>query len=443
MSASNYNPLADRVEIAKNSTRAIKPQARLSRTFQLRQAVLFTLCEFDHATCDGLLNLSNREWTCLLQWLDTSGLALYFFERLTHCGQLEILPTSVLTRLTHNLAENQERTTEMIAESVAIQRAFDIARFSYAVLKGFSLWPLSTPRMELRSQLDLDFLLSEHNAKEARQILEVRGYRLKAISGRSWEFKADEDRIGTLKDLYKAGRSLTVELHLESERRPLREDHISLLSRTQQRRLHGMWTPVLCPVDLFLGQGLHLYKHLCSESARTAHLLEFYRHVVARYRERAFWGDLRESVTSQPGTSLKLGVVLALIAHTMGEFAPEALTCWTVDTLPPGALRWIELYGSRTVLASFPGTKLYLLLEEALASSGVNGMRPLRQSLFPYRLPPAIAPALHDESFFGCMKRYRRQASFLALRFRFHSVEGLRYLVESYRWRHFGSGQAQ
>ena len=40
--------------------------------------------------------------------------------------------------------------------------------------------------------------------------------------------------------------------------------------------------PVLSPVDLFLGQGLHAYKHVCSEFSRVAHLLEFRRHVLAR-----------------------------------------------------------------------------------------------------------------------------------------------------------------
>jgi hypothetical protein len=323
MSAPNFNSFSDRFEMVGS---AMRPQAQLSRTFRLRRAALFALREFDLTTCDDLIDLSNRDWARLLKWLDTSGLALYFFDRLTHLGQLEMLSTSALTRFKRNLADNRARTAELVAESVAIQRAFENARFSYAVLKGFSLWPSSTPSMELRSQLDLDFLLAEQNAEEARQILEARGYRLKAVSDRSWEFKADEDRIGTLKDLYKAGRSRTVELHLECRRSPMGEDRNSLLGRVQLRRLHGMWTPVLCPVDLFLGQGLHLYKHLCGEFMRTAHLLEFYRHVVSRYKEQAFWVDLRKSAASQAGVSLKLGVVVALTTHAMGDFAPKALT---------------------------------------------------------------------------------------------------------------------
>ena len=92
----------------------------------------------------------------------------------------------------------------MIAESIAIQQEFQEARLSYAKLKGLSLWPSSVPRPELRSQFDLDFLVAEESAPEARKILEQRGYRLYVISGRSWEFKLNEKPGVSLKDLYKA-----------------------------------------------------------------------------------------------------------------------------------------------------------------------------------------------------------------------------------------------
>jgi hypothetical protein len=72
---------------------------------------------------------------------------------------LQVLPSPVLARLRQNLADNSERIDEMIDESVAIQHRFQEAGISYAVLKGFSLWPISVRKLELRSQLDLDFLV--------------------------------------------------------------------------------------------------------------------------------------------------------------------------------------------------------------------------------------------------------------------------------------------
>ena len=135
----------------------------------------------------------------------------------------------------------------------------------------------------MRSQLDLDFLIAEECAPEARRILEQRGYRLYAISGRSWEFKLNEKPGGSLKDLYKATPFHAVELHIEAHT----PGGPSPLERTERRDLYGCAMPVLSPVDLLLGQGLHAYKHLCSEFSRVSHLLEFRRHVLVRRDDAA------------------------------------------------------------------------------------------------------------------------------------------------------------
>jgi hypothetical protein len=392
-----------------------------------------TFCDPLPAEYTRLLNLSRKDWQDLLRWLDTSGLALYFFDRLEELGLLETLPMAVLSRLQKNMIDNSERIKAMITESVAIQHRFQDAGLSYAVLKGFSLWPISVPKLELRTQLDLDFLVEEEGAMEARHILEAFGYRMHAISGGSWEFKAGEHWPPSLDNLYKAGVSRTAELHLESPSR----SSSSLLSRTQKRQFHGVLMPILSPVDLFLGQGLHLYKHVCSPCARTAHMIEFRRHVVARFDDDSFWAQLQQRVSHDPETSLRLGVVIHLISRTMGQFAPHALSCWTVDHLPAKARLWVDLYGRRTALASFPGSKLYLLLENELESKGLVAKRSLRQALLPRRLPPAIAHAVDGENYYVRLNRYYWQLHFIFFRLRFHLVEGVRYLYELSIWRRY------
>jgi len=89
-----------------------------------------------------LLGLSHKEWQNLLNRLDTSGLALYFFDRMRDLSLLEILAS--FARLKENLTENSERINAMIAESVSIQRRFQEAHVSYASLKGYNstLWIL-------------------------------------------------------------------------------------------------------------------------------------------------------------------------------------------------------------------------------------------------------------------------------------------------------------
>ena len=188
-----------------------------SREQKIRNAVLLTFCDPLPAGSSLLRNLSHTEWTRLLPWLDRSGLALYFFHRLVQLELCHTLPANVQHRLERNLVDNHARTDDMVAESTSIHCAFEAAGLSYAALKGFSLCPVSVPRPELRSQLDLDFLIAKDDAPAGRVILEARGYRLRSISGRSWEFLANEVQRSSLEDLYKITRHRRVELHLETD----------------------------------------------------------------------------------------------------------------------------------------------------------------------------------------------------------------------------------
>lgn len=397
-----------------------------------REAALLTFCDPLPQQCSRLPYLSRREWQELLHWLDISGLALYFLDRIIELGLCDWLPANVFARLQQNLIDNTERTHGMIAESVAIQREFQEARLSYANLKGLSLWPSSVPKPELRSQFDLDFLVAEEHVQKARKFLERRGYRLYLRSGRSLEFKRNERPGISLKDLYKALPSHAVELHID----PRVPGRPSLLERAVERReLLGVVMPVLSSVDLFLGQGLHVYKHVCSEFSRPAHLLEFRRHVLARRNDNKFWSDLQSLANENPRACLGLGVVTALLTRVMGDFAPEALTNWTVRRLPASARLWVELYGSRVVLGGFPGSKLYLLLQRELEVVGVPARRSLRQALLPSHLPPPIIRAFPNERLSVRLGRYRMQFQFILFRLRFHIREGILYRWESRRWR--------
>jgi hypothetical protein len=421
--------------------RTIYPQnetSPLSDRMQIRSAVLHCFCDPPPDQCSRLLCLNRADWQRLLFWLDTSGLALYFLERMKELRLSDRLPPEVLARLQRNLIDNTERTWGLVDESIAIQKEFQDVDLSYAVLKGFSLWPHSVPRPELRSQLDLDYLVAEKSAPEARRILEGRGYRLHAVSGRSWEFKTSHPPGRSLAELYDAIPFRAVELHIETEA----ESAHSVLARAGKRPFHGISMPVLSPADLFLGQGMHLFKHVCSEFSRTAHLLEFQRHVVARRDEAAFWREVRSVAVGNPRACWALGVVTLLITRTMGDFAPEALQSWTVDRLPDAARYWVEKYGCRSVLADFPGSKLYLLLQRQLEAAGIPTKRSLRRSLFPVKLPPPVLLASPQASWPERIRGYAAQLRFIFFRLRFHTVEGCRYMWESFRWEQQMNGRA-
>jgi hypothetical protein len=397
----------------------------------IREAVLLLFCDPLPQQCLRLEALSLKQWMHLLRWLDFSGLALYFLDRIVELGRKDLLPVPVLTLLQQRLSDNTKRTDGMTAESIAIQEEFQNSRLSYAILKGLSLWPSSVPRPGLRSQFDLDFLVGEECAPEARTILECRGYRLYAISGNSWEFKRNEIPGLSLKDMYKDLQSWTVELHVEPA---LSRPH-SPLERLAWRDICGYTMPTLCAIDLFTGQGLHTYKHICGEFLRAAHLVEFRRHVLFRREDNKFWSRLYHSACENRRISVGLGIATLLITQVTSEFAPDEFTRWTVRSLPASAHLWCQRYGYRVVLGSFPGSKLYLLLQRELDNQEIPLRRSIRQSLLPSRLPPPVIRAFPNETLSIRFRRYRMHFNFIVQRLRFHLVEGLRFTRELRQWR--------
>lgn len=402
----------------------------LTKEQQLHHAVLQIFFSPSSEQSLRLSLLSEREWSRLLHWLDISGLALYFLDRLTELQWQGLLPSHVQARLQQNLADNTTRMRGMIAESGALHEEFEQAGLSHALLKGISLWPSSLPKPELRSQLDVDFLVAEADIAPARRILEQRGYYLHAVSGRSWEFKTHAVPSASLKDLYKDSPFRAVELHAEirSKGKP------SLLASRELRMIGNQRLPVLSPVDLFLGQGLHLYKHVCSEFYRASHLLEFQRHILSRRGNDAFWHEVRLRAAESPLAGWGLGVVTLLLSQLVGECAPDSFLNWTVDRLPPSARLWVEMYGWRCALGHIPGNKLYLLLQAEVEKQGVPARRSVQRSLIPVRLPPLIVRGTAREGLRRRISRYWIQLRFLTLRLRFHFVEGLRYAWELPRW---------
>jgi hypothetical protein len=395
-----------------------------------RLAALLTFCDPLPEQSLRILTLSNRQWEKLLRWLDISGLSLYFLNRLAELGLCETLPPAVHTRLQRNLIDNTQRIGSMVSESIAIQAEFQRAGILYANLKGLSLCPSSVPKPELRSQFDLDFLVAAEYVPEARRILECRGYRLNLVSGRSWEFRLNERPWLDLKDIYKDFHSYAVDLHSE----PSVPGRPSPLERLEWRELHGLRMPSLSPVDLLLGQGLHAFKHICGGYSRAAHLLEFRRHVLNHRDDGAFWRELQAAAKRHPQAALELGLVTLLITRVMGDFAPQAFTTWTVDSLSGPVRLWVEMFGHRIALGGHPGDKLHLLLQKELEHTGIaqKRRRPLRQALLPLRLPSPVIQALPNESLPVRMRRYFMYFQLIVERLRFHIVEGFRFALE---WR--------
>lgn len=396
----------------------------------MRASVLGLLREPPLLPLPATWDLSIRRWVRLLRWLDTSGLALYFLRRLEELGLEGTVPAKVLERLHVNLRDNTERFIRLADEAAAIRVAFEQGELVYAVSKGFSLWPDSVPQMELRSQLDLDFLIAEVDATKACHVLEARGYVLCAISGRTWEFKTPAREEKSLIDLYKPSEQFCVELHLQSDSRP------NPLNQRQRHVHRGVSMPVLSASDIFLGQAHHLFKHLSRDSIRTSHILEFYRHVLARETDLLFWQAIREQVRLDPGSRLAVGASLLLIAQQFDQTFCKVVPLLEHFPVPAGIRLWLTRYGTHTTYCDFPGSKLYLLLQTEIRkySSTVQLQPSGRATLIPRRLPPRITVAPKGEFAAARLRRQLKQLWYISFRARFHLIAGLQYALERRAW---------
>ncbi len=399
-------------------------------------AVVATFCDSAERSRERLAVFKYRDWARTYYWLDASGMALYFLDELQTLGIEDALPAEVLARLRQNLADNQMRSSAVFTEFTEINRAFQQAGILYSNLKGFTLSPESCPNPVLRCQLDLDFLVDGRHLELCKKILAKAGYRLTAATGTVWEFKAGSSELASIEDHYKPKPQRSVELHFAASAldgcSPLRDER---LDRLRLHFLNGIAFPALSVGDLFVGQALHLFGHLRSACTRLAWLLEYKRHVSVRYGDQEFWREVEECSQTQPQAPIAIGLVTLLSSQIFAGRTPDLLESWTLERLPAAVRLWVEHYGRRALLADFPGTKLYLLLEDELARGDSSWQKKKCASLLPLHRVPTIVYAGPDDNVLKWLRREVYQTRFVLFRLRFHVLEGLRYMIEFTRWK--------
>jgi hypothetical protein len=426
-----------------NLAEANSKMSSSNRTSRLKEAVIASFREPAPEVAERLGAFSVRDWEKALFWLDASGFALYLLDRLTALGLQHLLPEPLLARLQQNLHDNRARTTALFEEAVTVSYAFQRKQISFALLKGVTLVPVSVPDSSLRYQWDLDFLIAEKDAMVVQEILQDFGYTLHAVSGETWEFKAGVSGMPDISNIYKVRPYRSLELHLlPAAGNNGSSEGQDRLARAELRRIRGETLTTLSPEDLFVQQALHLFKHICSEYTRASWVLEYWRHVLARRDDAAFWRDVKSIAENEPQADVSIGAVTLLATQFFGEFAPEELKRWTVDRLSPAVRLWIETYGRRALLTEFPGSKLYLILQQQLhVDRGAD--QAARRLLFPIHMPPKITHGEIGKGLLSRLMSYRAQSDFIFVRLRFHVVEGLRYVVESSRWQRRLTGMTQ
>ncbi len=412
-----------------------------TRSLRLKEAVFASFHEPAPSIRARLGEFASRDWERAKDWLDISGLALYFLDRLVALNLETCIPASFLNQLQTNLADNRKRADSLFDEILLLTRALQQRNINCCVLKGATLPPESAPEIGLRNQTDLDLLVRESDAESTKECLGQFGYRLTAVSGSTWEFKAGPSGTASLKNLYQVRPERAVDVQLiAGSGAALKSDR---LTRTQQRSIRDQQLPALLPADIFVLQGQHLFKHICSEHTRGSWLLEYWRHVCARRNDAAFWEEVQLIAAQEPGSDIAIGATTLLASLFFGPFAPQELSAWSMDRLSPAVCLWIQLYGRRVLMSDTPFSKLYLLLRKELNGNSPEEYVARRRLIFPLHRPPRITRAAGGEGVSTRLRRYKYEAQFVIHRLRFHVAEGVGLAIESLRWQRRLGGVSQ
>ncbi len=397
---------------------------------QLSAAVLATFRDADgdrHRS--SLQAFSARRWTRSLYWLDASGLALYFLDRVKSLGIQDALAAPTLNQLEQRHADNKQRTESMFGEFARINAAFGAAQLRYVNLKGFTLVPEFCPDLSLRYQMDCDFLVDRGDAVQYSEILSKFGYALIAANRHVMEFKTDVGHTPHIADLYKPRPQRSVELHLSDDQRF--DLHPQLIERARLLEFGGCTYPALSAEDMFLAQAHHVFRHVRSEWTRISWILEFKRFMTSRNHDAAFWRSIRTATDQDTDSALAVDVATRLAERAFGEVPIDQLGASTVRQLPSPVALWLEHFADSVLFADFPGSKHYLILEQALES---NEALRLKHRLFPTRLPAPIVAA-PSRGLVQRLQAFVSKASYFFFRLRFHIFATSCYFLESWRWK--------
>ena len=388
---------------------------------------------------------NDADWESVLRWMDDSGLAFYFLEKVKRKNLDSAIPGWVHSRIETNLASNQERTAELAARFDCLNQSFREAGVQYAVLKGFSLVPDFCPQASLRHQSDLDYLVDEQSLSLARQV--VLSARYVAKDSRSSQ---ESIFISPGRELpsrggrqYSAQAPHAIELHTDIWDGAFHKlpgiPRLFSVDRTCTRRWNGMTFSALDDQDAFLLQVLHACHHLFTQWIRMSSLFEIAYFLKHRADDMELWEGIHERVGKDAVLREFTVVITELAAKLFHSPVPAAVRVWGGE-IRTGPRVWIEKYARHWAFSDvpvyqfdlFPTSKLVLFLQQQYRQKSHEAKSTAQQGRPSSRLSRVVTVIRKDPGLILSADWWKRQL--LVRRMIFNALAVLRYLCEVPRW---------
>jgi hypothetical protein len=394
----------------------------------------------------ALERVSHRDWDRCLLWLDDTGLAFYFLQKLRDTNSAGVIPSAILSRLEANFTANHGRVEDMSWRFDTLNRKFNEAGIGYAVLKGLSLVPQFCPYPPLRHQGDIDYLVDARSLSAAQRVLVEAGY-VSKDSPASQEFifvLPGAEAPSRSARQYSADAPHAVELHLDVWDGDLLRlptlPNLFTVERATTHAWNGFVFPALTDEDGFLLQVVHACQHLFAQWIRMSCFFEIGYFLKRRAYDTALWNQIEQRVGDSLMVREFVVLVCELTAKLFASPIPALVRTWGA-TIRPGPRLWIEKYARSFAFCQlrayqfdlFPRSKLVLFLKNQYAAN----TRPTRtvdlRGALPLSRLSRVASSIRREPSLVLNAGYWKH-QLVVRRSIFHALAGLRYLCEIPRW---------
>jgi hypothetical protein len=406
----------------------------------LKRAILSVLKpKPDLAPIGVLRNCDRARNKRLLLWLDQSGLALHFLDRLQHEKALDLVSADLRQALEQRAQQNRVRMHAMLNEFNNLNKSFTNHGVRYSALKGFTLVPEYCPDPSLRHQTDFDFLIAPESAKDASQALVSCGYELQESDDKGeMTFGTPLLHIPSRHDnIYDVPRHRQVDLHTAL----WHEAHcvsigapVDCLNRLRRKSLLGVAFPVLAEDDMFLLHVFHVFQHLLASWIRLSWLFELDHFLGTHEQDAALWHSVRDRASGDAKLRRALGLILRLTNQIFPRRLPPILEECFLAPLPRNPETWVQQFGAIWAISDLPGNKLTLFVHRDFVNDPNLWRKYLRGRIFPLHLRSSIGLGAHLSQMVRVKARVGRYIYALG-RVVFHVREMASLALEAIRWR--------